>query len=125
MIQVIELDRGVHLTGKGQAIETIMANEVGTKIFRIYEPGSRFSPPTYSRSFIRKDILHLIRRIKDWYKYEGYQLGSADSEIHCKDRNWKTSTGVHGQRAKLRKPISFKGSTPVPGLKKPTIKKIF
>ena len=81
----IELDRGVHLTGKGQAIETIMANEVGTKIFRIYEPGSRFTPPTYSRSFIRKDILHLIRRIKEWYKYEGYKLVSADSEIHCKD----------------------------------------
>ena len=64
MIQVVELagfsqGKYRHKLGKGQQIETEMAKQVGTKIFRVYEP------PTLFRTM--KDIQILIDAIEKWY----------------------------------------------------------
>ena len=62
MVQVVELSgysRGKyhHTLGNGQQIESIMAKQVGTKVFRIYEPPTLFSAI---------DINRLVDAIKTW-----------------------------------------------------------
>ena len=73
MVQVVELSgysRGKYhyALGKGQQIESIMAKEVGTKVFRIYEPPSLFSAT---------DINRLVDAVKTWE-----EEGCVDMEAH-------------------------------------------
>lgn len=50
-----------HELGKGQEIETVMANQVGTKIFRIYEPENR-------GGFVETHLQPLEDCIFEWYR---------------------------------------------------------
>ena len=88
MIQIVELENGTHRLGKGQAIETVMAKDLGTKVFRIYEPPKRWWPPTFKLSFDKVDIDQLVRRIKQWHN--GNRLVLTPSEIRCRDHHWSS-----------------------------------
>lgn len=52
-----------HVLGKGQRIETEMARNTGTKVFRVYQPAWNGN----SRRFFENDIDELVRQIKEWY----------------------------------------------------------
>ena len=74
MIQIVELrpvDGDIlsynykHELGKGQDIERIMAKQVGTKTFVMYQPMN--SRHKYRMYFGSDDIALLVRNVKDWY----------------------------------------------------------
>jgi hypothetical protein len=71
MIQVVEIVAMIHLAGQGQRIESVMAAQVGIKVFKVLEPGfsmkgaDRFN----SRSrFRQEDIAELAHQIRRWYQ---------------------------------------------------------
>ena len=76
MIQVVDLDEQCHhQRGKGQRIETEMAKEVGTKIFRSYEPTK------IGTLAVQKEVDRLVLRIQQWF-----EAGCADmSECIVRD----------------------------------------
>ena len=103
-------DRFQPSLGKGQEIETYMAREVGTKVFRIYEPLMEASTTTktetmaiaktmrslflpggggvkrrcFSVPFVKKDIDRLVECIKEWNNKDQNCLDVNDVvEIYC------------------------------------------
>lgn len=62
MIQVADWNTtlGKHTLGEGQKIETEMANDTGTKVFRFYEPLYAYS----------NQLDKLVSEIKSWYENE-------------------------------------------------------
>ena len=76
MLQIVELDNkavedgrgGTHKLGNGQEIEVEMAQEVGTKIFRVYEPFLRVGEHVrWKRPFLPNDVDALVTKVKEWY----------------------------------------------------------
>jgi len=85
MMQVVDYDKEAnqHLLGKGQQIETIMANQVGTKVFRVCQPcdqgiGMGLTP----YQFAPRHVSEIVSHIKDWYK-----SGCADT-TGCEIQLW-------------------------------------
>ena len=82
MIQLVDYSetKQSHQLGQGQEIETVMANQVGTKIFRIYQPtDDQYGSFLFPRSFVLDDIDLLISSVRTWYE------GSCEdtSEVDC------------------------------------------
>ena len=75
MIQLVDCDmRGNdHVLGKGQQIETEMARDVGTKVFRVYQPAWNGN----ARSFRQNDIGEIVNKIKEWYE------GDCKRKLRC------------------------------------------
>mmetsp|Transcript_94757 Transcript_94757/g.141965 ORF Transcript_94757/g.141965 Transcript_94757/m.141965 type:complete len:692 (-) Transcript_94757:304-2379(-) len=74
----------MHVPGKGQLIESVMASEVGVKVFRIFEPGFRKSGEMEfnSRShFRREDIDELAHHIRRWYQQNCQDMTECD--VQC------------------------------------------
>ena len=73
MIQIVELrqigdESGYnyeHRLGKGQKIERIMARDVGTKVFVVYQPLN--VKYRYREFFHATHISHLVDKINEWY----------------------------------------------------------
>jgi hypothetical protein len=79
MIQVVDIeqvrkvDRGKnyeYVLGDGQKIETVMAKEVGTKVFRIYRPRAldRENRRQLFQPFRDKHIDILVKHVEGWYQ---------------------------------------------------------
>ena len=78
MIQVVDYNEKQkrHILGKGQAIETVMAYQVGTKIFRVCQPVSGLG---LGRDFIDQHMVRIVDFIHDWYA--NHQEDTAGLEI--------------------------------------------
>lgn len=80
MIQIVDYDWKMnrHIIGKGQQIETVMANQVGTKIFKIYQPVKlvrrqilrakvwTHSWQLRSNKFEDEQLAKLVQQLKKW-----------------------------------------------------------
>eukprot|EP00797_Seminavis_robusta_P036610 Sro93_g048650.2 (441) ;mRNA; r:96593-97915 len=77
--------------GKGQEIETRMANDLGVKIFRIYQPGDYKGTSTYmlGLEFRQEDIDRLVDKVKEWYR--GKCLDMTETEIYATDEGATSS----------------------------------
>ena len=68
MIQVVEYctATGEHVPGKGQQIECQMAQEVGIKVFRVYQLTASRSRDSTPVQFSADDIEALLEKIQAW-----------------------------------------------------------
>ena len=85
MIQLVDFDKhgGDHVLGKGQQIETEMARDVGTKVFRVHQPAWNEN----TRSFMQSDIEQLIATVKEWYENDFERKSKCDIRITYFQKN--------------------------------------
>jgi hypothetical protein len=69
-----------HRAGNGQLIETLMARDVGMKIFRIYQPGALgdYGICTAPKLFDKRDVEKLMAAIAAWYQGGGIDMKEED-----------------------------------------------
>ena len=97
MIQVVELRKREgqkpsqpsyyeYEVGNGQQIESEMANDLGLKVFRFYQPGDYKGATSYMMGlpFQSADVDNLVAQIKKWYSSDCQDLST--SEVYSSDR---------------------------------------
>ena len=91
MLQICDLEekdgKFEYVLGDGQKIETVMAHQVGAKIFRIYRPRAYSqSQNRYMFPHFRSDHINILSMyVQDWYARGGIDM--EDCEIHI-DEEW-------------------------------------
>ena len=91
MLQIVDLcekdGKKEYQLGDGQKIETVMANQVGTKIFRIFRP--RATNVHNNRQLFtefRSDHINMLQvYVQDWYGRSSVDMD--ECEIHI-DEEW-------------------------------------
>ena len=96
MIQVVDYDdkQKRHILGKGQAIEIVMAYQVGTKIFRVCQPVSGLG---LGRDFTDQHMVRIVDYIHGWYA--NHQEDTTGLEIQF----WSRYFGRTGWLTRSRK----------------------
>jgi len=87
MIQVVEYDedKGKHIPGDGQFIETDIAKLVGCKVFRAYQPCVKRCH--YVQNFDEYNINEVVSKVKEWYDSDCQDMENCNIECKFLDRN--------------------------------------